>query len=133
MRQKAFTLLELLVVIGIIAILTSLVAVSYTNAQKSSRDSRRRQDLVTLQNAMEQYYTQKSFKYPECTDYTGCALALSEYISGEVPKDPMNSGSYVYTFNSTDTTYTISAVPEKCATYPDGQTICAAISVKNLQ
>lgn len=122
--RKGFTLLELLVVIGIIGVLVSLFTVSYTNAQKTSRDSRRRQDLAAIQNAMEQYYGANSYTYPVCSGQT-CA-ALNSYFSGgaAIPTDPMNSGSYVYSFTSVAGSYTVSAILEK-----NGSTI----SVSNLQ
>jgi len=57
MKKNAFTLLELLVVIGIIGILVALATVSYTATQAAARDSRRKQDMVAMQNALEQYYS----------------------------------------------------------------------------
>ena len=62
--RSGFTLLELLVVIGIIAILVALGAVSYSSAQKKARDSRRKGDLKAIQNAMEQYYSVCGYEYP---------------------------------------------------------------------
>lgn len=84
--NSGFTLLELLVVIGIIGILVALATVSYSAAQKQGRDSRRKQDVVAIQNALEQYYSANGYKYP-----TGaCSQALS-YIQGTWPKDPDGS------------------------------------------
>ncbi len=62
--KKAFTLLEMLVVIGIIAVLVSLGVASYSTAQKKARDARRQADLKSFQNAMEQCYSVNSFSYP---------------------------------------------------------------------
>lgn len=130
MKNKGFTLLELLVVIGIIAILISLVSVSYSNAQKSSRDARRKQDLSIIQSAMEQYYTQNDYTYPDstqCGSTTGgnSCSALSSYVQGGVPTDPMNSGSYVYlyTTDADGTTYSVTATLEKGGT----------VTINNLQ
>lgn len=122
MNKKGFTLLELLVVIGIIGILVSLITVSFSNAQKSSRDSRRRQDLVSIQNAMEQYYSANSFVYPACVG-TDCA-ALEDYMSGgEVPTDPLSTNTQ-YTYIGDTSSYTVTATLEKAP---------ATISVSNLQ
>lgn len=126
--QKAFTLLELLVVIGIIGLLLSLISASFISAQRQGRDSRRRQDLTAIQNAMEQYYANNSFAYPSCncTDATtACCAAInsSTYFSGgSAPVDPLGTSHYVY--NSSSTSYTVTATLEK-----DGSTI----SVSNLQ
>ena len=54
--NSGFTLLELLVVISIIGILISLGAVSFTTAQKKSRDARRRTDMKQIQTALELYF-----------------------------------------------------------------------------
>lgn len=62
--KKAFTLLELLVVIGIIAILVSLGTFSYSTAQKKARDTKRKGDIKAISNALEQYYSVCGFQYP---------------------------------------------------------------------
>ena len=63
-NRKGFTLLEILVVIGIIAILVSLGFASYTTVQKKARDAKRKSDLTTFQKAMEQCYSLNSYQYP---------------------------------------------------------------------
>ena len=97
-RDSGFTLLELLVVIGIIAILVSIATVSYNSAQVRTRDSRRRSDLSAIRDALEQYYAANTFVYP-----TTCSAA-SSYIKGTWPTDP---GTYSYTQACTATTYCI--------------------------
>lgn len=93
---KAFTLLEMLVVIGIIAVLTGLGAVSYGTAQKKSRDAKRKSDLRVIQNAMEQYYSICGFVYPtaiassiECPRITPTVAVLPT-----VPVDPKSATPY---------------------------------------
>lgn len=86
-KQKGFTLLELLVVIGIIGILVAIGTISYTTAQSRGRDSRRRADLENLSRALEQYYTQNTtsqFSYPNDADCTG----YESYLAGSAPTDP---------------------------------------------
>ncbi|MBI1871807.1 type II secretion system protein [Candidatus Collierbacteria bacterium] len=100
MRKNGFTLLELLVVVGIIAILVSLVSVAYNTAQKRARDARRRGDMNAMKNALEQYYSANSFVYP-----TTCSTA-STYITGAWPADP---GSYTYTQTCAAASYCICA------------------------
>ncbi|MBU1200490.1 type II secretion system GspH family protein [Patescibacteria group bacterium] len=89
-NKKGFTLLELLVVIGIIAILVSLATVAYTSAQKKSRDSRRQADLKAVQSALEVYYSEHSYVYP-----TTCSSA-GAYLKSAWPVDPVGVAPYIY-------------------------------------
>lgn len=81
-KNKGFTLLELLVVVSIIALLTAIAVVSFGKAQQSARDSRRRADIKAIQVAMEQYYN-TNYTYPA----TIAGLDTS-YLPGGLPFDP---------------------------------------------
>lgn len=61
--SKGFTLVELLVVISIIAILSTFAIGSYTNVQKNARDAKRKADLAVIQSYLEQYHADAGF-YP---------------------------------------------------------------------
>lgn len=108
MKKNGFTLLELLVVIGIIGILVALATVSYSATQRSARDSKRKQDLVAIQNSLEQYYSQASYVYP-----TGsCTVAVNQ-MSSAWPVDPLTAANYSGVSGCTATTYCICALMEK--------------------
>lgn len=53
---NGFTLIELLVVIAIISLLSSVVLASLSGARASARDTRRKQDLRQIEQALQQYY-----------------------------------------------------------------------------
>lgn len=55
-QNSGFTLIELLIVISIIGVLAAVGFVSYSSAQSSARDSKRKQDLSSLATALELYY-----------------------------------------------------------------------------
>ncbi|MGB9883476.1 MAG: type II secretion system protein [Microgenomates group bacterium] len=112
MIKKAFTLLELLVVIGIIAILVALGTTSYSTAQKKSRDAKRKSDLKAIQNALEQYYSICSYVYPTpAAGYVPSSIICNNpytVIMSSTPKDPKTGVSYKMTQN-TSGDYTICA------------------------
>lgn len=56
MRKKAFTLIELMIIVAIIAMLVALVSVNFQLAQASSRDANRRESLNGYRTSLEQYY-----------------------------------------------------------------------------
>lgn len=62
-----FTLIELLIAISIVAIISAVGFVSYSQTQSFARDSRRKQDLRSIQTALELYY-QKNKRYP-CSSF----------------------------------------------------------------
>ena len=66
-KKKGFTLIELLISISIIAILSVVLSISFSNAQKNGRDQRRISDLKAIQNAAEQYYLLNNSRYPIST------------------------------------------------------------------
>ncbi len=97
LKKIGFTLLEMLVVIGIIAILVSLGSVSYSSAQKKARDSKRKSDLSTIQNALEQYYSICGYVYP--TSITSGSIICPSVnptvnIMPTVPTDPKSTTPY---------------------------------------
>lgn len=68
MKKRAFTLFELLVSISIIGILIAVASMSYGSAQKKTRDTRRMEDLNSIQKAAEMYYSQYGF-YPLAANF----------------------------------------------------------------
>lgn len=53
-RRNGFTLVELMISMAIIAVLSVVLSVSFSKAQKDGRDQRRISDLKSIQNAAEQ-------------------------------------------------------------------------------
>ena len=102
--KRGFTVIELLVVIVVIGILTSITIVTYSSIQQRSRDSRRDSDTTQIKIAIEKFHSDKSMYPASCGDNVGCpisslAVELSSYLKS-VPHDPKNtvdtSGDYQY-------------------------------------
>lgn len=62
-NEQAFSLIELLIVISIIAIISALLFVSFTQLQKNSRDNQRKSDLQVIASMLQRYYSDNS-SYP---------------------------------------------------------------------
>ena len=88
-KRKGFTLIELMVVISILAILVAIGVTSYSTIRKNSRDSIRKADLHSIQNALEQYYGKNEI-YPAGNAEAISTLATEGYLPKGAPKDPKN-------------------------------------------
>lgn len=109
-QQKAFTLLELLVVIAIIGILISLGVASFSNAQRKARDSRRREDIKSMQNGLEQFYANNNGSYPVGVTVSAIVDAAgTTYFPAGAPVDPKNVSPYTYSAGSAASAYCICA------------------------
>ncbi len=97
--KKAFTLLEILVVLGIISVIVGVTTVSYSTSQRKARDVERKSDLRVIAQALEQYYSTCGYTYPATITVGGsiaCPLPARTYMT-DVPGDPSNGTTYRYT------------------------------------
>lgn len=126
-KKNGFTLIELLVVATIIIVLSAIGLVSFTNAGKSARNSKRKADLETVRQALV-LYKSDSGEYPN--GLTGSTYAVmittlsgDDYISSPTPLDPKNgqdgcgdeTGGRAlcgYTYSGTANTFTLTAPME---------------------
>lgn len=130
-NQKAFTLVELIIVITVIAVLSGGAALSITANAKQSRDTRRKTDLQQIKAALEFYRSnQPNGNYPTFAQYqTGTNPnytypALVPAYLEKMPTDPSSSSTTVINYsyvpgpagcNNTTTycsTYTLTASTE---------------------
>lgn len=112
--RRGFTFIEILVVTVLIAVLTSIVMVSFVTTSEHTRDARRKKDLAALQAALEVYKLNNG-EYPNhalcnsAATWPGCRTPwvpgmTDEYLS-QLPVDPQqNTLSFIG--NSSDATYT---------------------------
>lgn len=119
---NGFTLVELLITITILSVLSGIGFVAFRDQQSRGNDSRRKQDLKSIQLALRIYF-ERNGKYP-CTDgwqtsqtsgnwisdtCKNNTVLGSDYISA-VPHDPksddgnpISEGVFGYSYNSSAT------------------------------
>ena len=70
--QKGFTLIELMVVIAIIGLLSSVVLASLTSARAGARDAQRQEEAIQMRNALALYQLDNN-GFPACPAVGGCS------------------------------------------------------------
>lgn len=86
MKNKGFTLVEILVVVSVIGIITALVLVNLNSAKDKATDVKSVQELDQLRKALELYRTDNG-KYPgeENTEYSGITGTTYKCSDGSQP------------------------------------------------
>lgn len=116
--QKGFTLIEILVVIGILAILftIALVAINPQRQFQQANDTKRRSDVNTLLNAITQYAADNAGTLPAGINTTATAIAdtgtnictdlVTRYLAA-LPRDPLVAGGDISNCATYDTGYQV--------------------------
>jgi general secretion pathway protein G len=86
-RPRGFTLIELVVVMGIIALLVSLAAPRYFGSLEKSRETVLRQTLAVTRDSIDKFYGDNG-KYPESLE----TLVSKRYLRS-LPVDPITESS----------------------------------------
>lgn len=110
--QGGFTLIEMLIVIVIVGILSTLTLVALGPVQRQGRDARRLSDVRQVQTLVELYYSKKG-EYPSGSGGSGSWDDLKTALTGaslgatKIPNDPSSGRSYEYGASSDGTDYVI--------------------------
>jgi prepilin-type N-terminal cleavage/methylation domain-containing protein len=117
---KAFTLVELLVVVAIISLLTGIIITNLTSSKTKSRDSKRVSDMAQIQLALSLYFDRCN-EYPDATldtpsggyyldvnKFNGCpqvggvpVVTLKSYID-KIPTTPSPGSNYPFYWYNTN-------------------------------
>ena len=79
--HKAFTLIELLIVVAIIAILAAIAVPNFLEAQTRAKVSRTKADIRSLATAIEAYAVDNNNKYPFDWDSRGWPWKMTDAVS----------------------------------------------------
>jgi len=112
-ENKGFTMVELLVVMAILGILSTIGLTSFRTSLMKSRDAKRKSDLEQIQRALEMYLNDFQ-KYPDALtgdfkDYRwGDQMKDNDkgtiYMK-EIPSDPAGNPQYCYKSSNSPLTY----------------------------
>jgi prepilin-type N-terminal cleavage/methylation domain-containing protein len=120
-KKRGFTLIEILVVIGIIAILAAIVIIAINPGRQfaQARDSQRTSNVNAILNAIGQNIADNKGIFT-CSSYTLSATSTTISNAGanirdcivptymsEIPYDPSVTGAHVATAADYDTKYTV--------------------------
>jgi prepilin-type N-terminal cleavage/methylation domain-containing protein len=88
-KEKGFTLIEIVLVLAIAGLLLVIVFLAVSGAQKSRRDSQRKNDLSRLESQIESYASNTNGAYPGSLT----ANAFLPYLPSNF-KDPSTGNDY---------------------------------------
>ncbi|MBQ6449452.1 type II secretion system protein [bacterium] len=88
--KKAFTLIEVMVVVAIIGILASMGISSYTRALQNGRDARRKSDLDEVRKALQIYWAEHLGNAPASLDLA--SLTTNGYLDKNPTSVPLGGG-----------------------------------------
>jgi general secretion pathway protein G len=87
LRQRGFTLLELMIVISILVILAMIAMAQYNRTVLAAKEATLREDLFTMRKLVDQYAADKG-KLPQSLS----DLQTAGYVH-EIPVDPMTDAA----------------------------------------
>ena len=105
-NNKGLTLIELVVVVAIIGLLSSIISVALNTSRMRARDTRRVSDLKQMKSGLDIYYANGN-GYPDKAVWdanVGKRMKCGTVDTLQIPTDPLSPYAYTYTSSGTSTT-----------------------------
>jgi general secretion pathway protein G len=112
MRQKGFTLVEMLLVLAIIGILMFILLPSVVGVTRDAKEKQAKADLRLIQAALGEYYIKNNDFPPTGAGYEVYLLALRPRIIEKDPVDPFHPTGLQYGYD-----YLPTSLPGEIPTY----------------
>ena len=117
--KKAYTLIEMLMVVAIIGVLASSIIIGLGASRASARDARRITDLKNVQVVLELYYNKYGF-YPRQGELATGSMSWSDFNTimtskevdlkiNKLPRDPSSSSGKSYMYGTNGQSYVLGA------------------------
>ena len=107
-RRAAFTLIEVLIVVIIMAVLAATIIPQFSSSTQDAKESSLKFNLHTIRSQIEMYRLHHNGKLPsfdnfvkqmtEKSDVNGTqtgTLLYGPYIQGEIPRNPFNASNVI--------------------------------------
>jgi type IV pilus assembly protein PilE len=115
-KAKGFTLVELMIVVGVVAILAAIAVPTYTDSVRKSRRGQAKADMVEYAQVAERFFTAN-----------GTYVGFDATLPTRSPREAASPARYGINYAATATTFTITAAPQGAQT-EDG---CGTLSINH--
>jgi len=113
LKKKAFTLIDLLIIIAVIFIIFSAMGINIRSLQNEAKISKVVADIKTLQIAVETYYKNFMYEFPPEENYQSVLLEMNPRVLETNLIDPFGKTStslYRYKLSQSNNYYVIYSV-----------------------
>ena len=91
-RRRAFTLIEILIVVVILGILAAIVIPQFTDASTQATNASVKSQLQTIRGQLELYKVQNGDAYPDLVANQWVDLVTNDYLQA-APKNPLQDAA----------------------------------------
>lgn len=112
--KRAFTLIELLLVVAVLGLLATFVVIRFTGVQSGARDAKRQSELNQYKTSLEVYAIRNNSLYPPAVSGENAVNLCAALSLTNCPDDPSAPAArYKYRVDAGRTNYVLSATLEK--------------------